>query len=201
MQSFVIESGIVAPILRDHIDTDAIIPKQYLKVITKTGFGQYLFDNWRYLEDRSPNPEFSLNQPAYAGAKFLLVGENFGCGSSREHAVWALDEFGIRGVIARSFGDIFYNNCFKNGVLPIALNTEAMDYLTELAQDTVLELTVDLSAQTVQCGEKTWSFDIDKFLKKAMLEGLDPIGQTLQYKNDIIAFEEKHRQQFPWLFN
>ncbi|WP_072281957.1 3-isopropylmalate dehydratase small subunit [Rappaport israeli] len=200
MKVFTRESGVAAPLARDHIDTDAIIAKQHLKVITKSGLGRYLFSDWRYLEDETPNAEFVLNQPCYQQAKFLISGENFGCGSSREHAVWALDDFGIRAVIAKSFGDIFYNNCFKNGVLPVQLPVAAVDELLARASKEPLMLTIDLQAQTIDSKEQVWTFLIDKALKKILLEGLDAIGQTLQHQQAIQAFERVYAQKFPWLF-
>ena len=201
MKAFTTESGILAPLYRSNIDTDAILPKQYLKLITKSGFGQYLFDDWRYLPDRAPNPAFVLNETRYQGAKFLLAGANFGCGSSREHAVWALDEYGFRAVIAPSFGDIFYSNCFKNGVLPAQVDeatAEALFAATQAAE--TVEITVDLDAQRIHCGANSYPFTVDDFRKHALYYGLDDIGQTLQHAADICAFEERHKQRFPWLY-
>ena len=201
MKAFTVERGVLAPLFRSNIDTDAILPKQYLKLISKTGFGQYLFDDWRYLPDRSPDPAFVLNEPRYHGAKFLLAGANFGCGSSREHAVWALDECGFRAVIAPSFGDIFYSNCFKNGVLPAqvsAADAEALLAATQAAEAVTIE--VNLETQTIQCGAASYPFTVDGFRRHALYHGLDDIGQTLQHAADIRAFEARHRQQFPWLF-
>ena len=201
MKAFTTESGILAPLYRSNIDTDAILPKQYLKLITKSGFGQYLFDDWRYLPDRVPNPAFVLNETRYQGAKFLLAGANFGCGSSREHAVWALDEYGFRAVIAPSFGDIFYSNCFKNGVLPAQVEeatAEALFAATQAAE--AVEITVDLDAQRIHCGANSYLFTVDDFRKHALYYGLDDIGQTLQHAADIRAFEERHKQRFPWLY-
>ncbi|MBV7434107.1 3-isopropylmalate dehydratase small subunit [Cardiobacteriaceae bacterium TAE3-ERU3] len=202
MQPFVQERGIVMPLPRSNVDTDAILPKQYLKLISRSGFGQYLFDDWRYLPDRSDNPDFVLNEPRYRSAKFLLAGENFGCGSSREHAVWALADYGFRAVIAPSFADIFYNNCFKNGLLPVILAADAVDILfARCDQQETLELKVDLEAQLVHQGEDSWPFSIDGFRRHALLQGLDDIGQTLKHREDIAAFEAQHRQHFPWLFS
>ncbi|MDO4642609.1 MAG: 3-isopropylmalate dehydratase small subunit [Cardiobacteriaceae bacterium] len=201
MKAFTIESGVLAPLYRSNIDTDAILPKQYLKLISKTGFGQYLFDDWRYLPDRTPDPAFILNETRYQGAKFLLAGENFGCGSSREHAVWALDEYGFRAVIAPSFGDIFYSNCFKNGVLPARVSAEDAEALYAATQAVeTIDIRVDLDAQTIVCGEKSYSFSVDGFRKHALYYGLDDIGQTLQHADEIRAFEAQHQQKFPWLF-
>ena len=201
MKAFTVERGVLAPLFRSNIDTDAILPKQYLKLISKTGFGQYLFDDWRYLPDRAPDPAFILNEARYQGAKFLLAGANFGCGSSREHAVWALDEYGFRAIIAPSFGDIFYSNCFKNGVLPAqvsAADAEALLAATQAADAVTIE--VNLETQTITCAGKHYPFSIDGFRKHALYHGLDDIGQTLQHAADIRAFEARHRQQFPWLF-
>ena len=201
MKAFTVERGVLAPLFRSNIDTDAILPKQYLKLISKTGFGQYLFDDWRYLPDRVPDPAFILNEARYQGAKFLLAGANFGCGSSREHAVWALDEYGFRAIIAPSFGDIFYSNCFKNGVLPAqvsAADAEALLAATQAAETVSIE--VNLETQTIQCGAASYPFTIDSFRKHSLYHGLDDIGQTLQHADEIRAFEARHRQQFPWLF-
>ena len=201
MKAFTTESGILAPLYRSNIDTDAILPKQYLKLITKSGFGQYLFDDWRYLPDRVPNPAFVLNETRYQGAKFLLAGANFGCGSSREHAVWALDEYGFRAVIAPSFGDIFYSNCFKNGVLPAQVDEAAAEALFAATQAAeTVEITVDLDAQRIHCGADSYPFTVDDFRKYTLYYGLDDIGQTLQHAADIRAFEERHKQRFPWLY-
>ena len=201
MEPFVQETGIVMPLPRSNVDTDAILPKQYLKLISRSGFGQYLFDDWRYLPDRSDNPDFVLNEPRYSSAKFLLAGDNFGCGSSREHAVWALADYGFRAVIAPSFADIFYNNCFKNGVLPVILPAEAVEILfARCNQQNTLSLTVDLEAQTVNQGDDSWPFSIDGFRRHALLQGLDDIGQTLKHHEAIASFEAQHRKHFPWLF-
>ena len=192
MQSFTKHSGVVATMDRANVDTDQIIPKQFLKRIERTGFGQFLFYDWRFLEDgETPNPEFELNQAAVSGASILVTRKNFGSGSSREHAVWALDDFGIRCVIAPSFADIFFNNCFKNGVLPIALPEPDIDHLfvTTAAKGT-FELTVDLENQTITDGQG-WerSFDVDASRREKLLKGLDDIGQTLQFESKIDAYE------------
>ncbi len=211
MKAFTTLNGLVAPLDRANVDTDAIIPKQYLKSIKRTGFGPHAFDDWRYLDpgdldtpiaSRRPNPDFVLNQPRYAGAEILLARKNFGCGSSREHAVWALEDAGFRCVIAPSYADIFYNNSFKNGVLPIILTEGEVDQLFEEAQAAEgYRLQVDLPAQTVTTpGGSVFSFEVDAFRKECLIEGLDDIGLTLQHAEEIRAFEAKHRQAQPWLF-
>lgn len=200
MKAFTKETGLLVPLYRSNIDTDAILPKEYLKKINKIGFGEFLFDDWRYLPDRRPNPEFILNRPELAGAKFLLAGTNFGCGSSREHAVWALDDYGIRAVIAPSFGDIFYSNCFKNGVLPALVSGESAEALFALSQAVpALTLTVDLEEQLIWAGEHHFSFQVDDFRRQSLLQGLDDIGQTLRHRDEIRAFEAQHLARFPWL--
>lgn len=211
MEKFTVHTGLVVPLDRSNVDTDAIIPKQYLKSIKRTGFGPTLFDDWRYLEpgepgmdhsQRQPNPDFVLNFPRYVGASVLLGRENFGCGSSREHAVWALTDYGIRAVIAPSFADIFFNNSFKNGLLPITLSDEVVAQLfreTEAQQG--YQLTVDLAEQKVLTpGGDSFAFEIDEFRKYCLLNGLDDIGLTLQHADDIRAYEVRRRQQAPWLF-
>lgn len=208
MDAFVALDGLVAPLDRANVDTDQIIPKQYLKSIKRTGFGDYLFDAWRFLDqgsmgmtpnERQINHEFALNLPEYQGASILIARDNFGCGSSREHAVWALKEFGFRAVIAPSFADIFFGNCFKNGVLPIALPAEVVDGLfARVAQG--LTLSIDLQAQTVSDGDQSFGFDIDPALKEKMLQGMDDIDLTLAEADLIRDFEAGHRQQQPWLF-
>lgn len=211
MEKFTILDGLAAPLDRPNVDTDAIIPKQFLKSIKRSGFGPNLFDEWRYLDHgepgmdnskRTPNPNFVLNQPRYAGAKILLARENFGCGSSREHAPWALTDFGFRAVIAPSFADIFFNNCFKNGLLPIVLSAAAVDQLfAETIASPGYRLVVDLPKQQVATPSgHTFSFNIDAFRKRNMVEGLDEIGLTLTYADEIRAFEAKHRDAQPWLF-
>ncbi|GGP27481.1 3-isopropylmalate dehydratase small subunit [Silvimonas amylolytica] len=211
MKAFTQLNGLVCPLDRANVDTDAIIPKQFLKSIKRSGFGPNLFDEWRYLDHGEPgmdnsnrpvNPEFVLNFPRYAGAQVLLARDNFGCGSSREHAPWALDDYGFRVVIAPSFADIFFNNCYKNGVLPIVLPADAVDLLfneTQAAEG--YRLNVDLAAQTVTTPSgKSFGFDITGHRKHCLLEGLDEIGLTLQHADDIKAFEERHRKSQPWLF-
>ncbi|HHO59527.1 MAG TPA: 3-isopropylmalate dehydratase small subunit [Thiotrichales bacterium] len=211
MKAFTQHTGIVAPLDRPNVDTDAIIPKQFLKSIKRTGFGPNAFDDWRYLDAGGPeidnstrrlNPDFILNQPPFDKASILLARENFGCGSSREHAVWALDDFGFRAVIAPSFADIFYNNSFKNGLLPIVLPADVVDELfRRTGQQPGLEVSIDLENQTVSCdGETLASFEIDEFRKHCLLNGLDDIALTLQHADEIKAYEAKRRQTAPWLF-
>ena len=211
MQAFHTHKGLVAPMDRDNVDTDAIIPKQFLKSIHRSGFGPNLFDAWRYLDpgepgqdpaSRRPNPDFVLNAPRFAGASVLLARENFGCGSSREHAVWALTDYGIRAVIAPSYADIFFNNSFKNGLLPLTLPAEVIDQLFVEAQATEgYQLTVNLEdQQVVTPSGAAFAFSIDDFRKYCLLNGLDDIGLTLQHADDIRAYEEKRKQTAPWLF-
>src|SRR5258706_12959854 len=211
MQKFEKVTGLVVPLDRPNVDTDAIIPKQYLKSIKRTGFGPTLFDDWRYLDPgepgmdhskRRPNPDFVLNQPRYRGAQILLARDNFGCGSSREHAPWALLDYGIDAIIAPSYADIFYNNSFKNGLLPIVLAAEVVDQLfRETAATSGYRLTVDLVAQTVMTPQgSAHRFDIDSFRKHCLLSGLDDIGLTLQYVDEIRAFEARRKGDAPWLF-
>ncbi len=211
MRKFTVVKGLVVPLDRPNVDTDAIIPKQYLKSIKRSGFGPNLFDDWRYLDPGAPdvdnntrriNEEFVLNLPIYKGAEILVTRENFGCGSSREHAVWALDDFGLRVVIAPSFADIFYNNSFKNGFLPIALTAEQVETLfVECGDAGGYNVEIDLAAQTVTTpsGEKM-SFEIDGFRKHCMLNGLDDIELTLQKADEIKAYEAARKEQAPWLF-
>jgi 3-isopropylmalate/(R)-2-methylmalate dehydratase small subunit len=211
MRAFTTVTAKVAPLDRPNVDTDAIIPKQYLKSIKRTGFGPFLFDDWRYLDagdldipvaSRRPNPEFVLNQPAYRDAQILLSRENFGCGSSREHAVWALDDFGFRAVIATSFADIFYNNSFKTGFLPVALPAEVIDSLfKELAASPGYQLTIDLPNQRVitPSGAR-YGFEIDEFRKDCLVRGLDEIGLTLQNGDAIRVYEARRKAEAPWLF-
>ena len=191
MQSFTVHTGTVATMDRANVDTDQIIPKQFLKRIERTGFGQYLFYDWRFLDDgTTPNVDFELNQPAVAGASILLARKNFGSGSSREHAVWALDDYGFRAVIAPSFADIFYNNCFKNGVLPIALDESDIDELSKRGANSPYELTVDLEKQLVtDSAGLELKFDVDESRRHNMLNGLDDIAQTLQHEEKISSYE------------
>ncbi len=211
MQAFTPLDALVAPIDRNDVDTDALIPKQFLKSISRTGLGRFLFDDWRYLDrgelgqdcsSRPLAPDFVLNQPRYAGAQILLARDNFGCGSSREHAVWALDEYGFRVVIASSFADIFYGNCLKNGVLPIVLAAPVIDRQLAAVQTTPgYRLRVNLAAQTVTTpDDEVFSFAIDSHRKQCLLEGLDDIGLTLQAADRIRAYELVRRSQEPWLF-
>jgi len=210
MQPFTQVTGLVLPLDRANVDTDAIIPKQYLKSIKRSGFGPFLFDDWRYLDagdldidpaTRRPNPDFVLNQPRYRGASVLLARENFGCGSSREHAVWALSDYGFRAVIAPGFADIFFNNSFKTGFLPVVLKAEEVDALFREAQAEGYRLTIDLPEQTVRTpGGQSFRFDIDPFRKDCLVRGLDEIGLTLQQSDAIRAYEARRRQEAPWLF-
>jgi len=202
MEKFTTLTGVAAPMPMINIDTDKIIPKQHLKTIARTGLGKALFDEMRYKNDGSENPDVVLNKPAYRKAKILVAGENFGCGSSREHAPWALTDFGISCVIAPSFADIFYNNCFKNGLLPIALPQETIDQLMDDASKGAnAVLTIDLESQTITRpdGEKV-HFDIDPFRKHCLLNGLDDIGLTEQQDAEIAAYEQKARSERPWVF-
>jgi len=191
MQPFTKHTGLVAPLDRANVDTDQIIPKQFLKRIERTGFGEFLFYDWRYLPDGQPNPSFVLNEPRYQGASILVAGKNFGCGSSREHAPWALGEFGFRVIIAPSFADIFANNCFKNGMLPIALTTEQVQEIMSRAQlREGYELTVDLERQTIEDSEGlSILFVVGEFQRYCLLEGLDDIGLTLRHEDAIRAYE------------
>ena len=211
MEKFHFCKGLVAPLDRANIDTDAIIPKQFLKSIKRSGFGQNLFDEWRYLDHGEPgmdvtqrrlNPDFVLNQPRYRGAQILLARANFGCGSSREHAPWALQDYGFRVIIGPSFADIFFSNCFKIGLLPIVLDTNIVDRIFhEVSSTEDYCLTVNLENQTVTTPSgEVCTFDVDTFRKHCLLNGLDEIGLTLQYADKIKAFEEKRRTEQPWLF-
>jgi 3-isopropylmalate/(R)-2-methylmalate dehydratase small subunit len=211
MKAFTQHTGLVAPLDRANVDTDQIIPKQFLKSIKRTGFGPNLFDEWRYLDVGQPNqdnskrplnPDFVLNMPRYQGASVLLARENFGCGSSREHAPWALDEYGFRAVIAPSYADIFFNNSFKNGLLPIVLKEDEVDQLFEQVEASEgYRLTIDLVAQRVTRPDgKSHAFQVDAFRKHCLLNGLDDIGLTLQDADAIKQFEVGHQQRQPWLF-
>lgn len=212
MKPFTQLVGLVAPLDRANVDTDAIIPKQFLKSIKRAGFGPNAFDEWRYLDHGEPgmdnskrplNPDFVLNQARYQGASILLTRENFGCGSSREHAPWALEDYGFRVIIASSFADIFFNNCFKNGMLPIVLSAQDVDSIfNEIAAIEGYKLNVDLAAQTVTTPSgKVYTFEVDEVRKHNLLNGLDDIGLTMQQQDKIKAFEIKHKQAQPWLFN
>ena len=211
MDKFVRLEGLVAPLDRANVDTDAIIPKQFLKSIKRSGFGPNLFDEWRYLDvgqpeadctNRPKNPDFLLNQPRYQGAQILLTRQNFGCGSSREHAPWALLDYGFKVIIAESFADIFFNNCFKNGILPIVLSAEQLNVLFAQVQATPgYKLVVDLENQKIVCPDgKSIAFNVDPFRKECLLNGWDDIGLTLRHADDIRAFEAKRRAEQPWMF-
>ena len=211
MEAFETLTGVVCPLDRANVDTDAIIPKQFLKSIKRSGFGPNLFDQWRYLDHGEPgmdnsqrplNPDFVLNDPRYGGASILLARENFGCGSSREHAPWALADYGFRVIIAPSFADIFFNNCFKNGILPVVLDAAQVDALFGLATAAeALQLTVDLDTQQLVLpdGERI-GFEVDGFRKHCLMNGLDDIGLTLQHVDEIRAYETRRRSEAPWLF-
>ena len=211
MQKFTLLDGLVAPLDRANVDTDAIIPKQFLKSILRTGFGPNLFDEWRYMDHGEPgmdnarrplNPNFVLNLPQYKGASILLARKNFGCGSSREHAPWALQDFGFRALLAPSFADIFFNNCYKNGVLPIVLPEAEIDQMfAQVAGYPGYRLRVDLQQQTVTRPDgKALKFDVDAFRKYCLLNGLDEIGLSLRHADKIRAFEDQHRATQPWLY-
>jgi 3-isopropylmalate/(R)-2-methylmalate dehydratase small subunit len=213
MDKFTVHEGLVAPLDRANVDTDAIIPKQFLKSIRRTGFGPNLFDEWRYLDHGEPgqdcthrplNPDFALNQPRYRGASILLARKNFGCGSSREHAPWALQQYGFRAIVAPSFADIFFNNCYKTGLLPIVLTEAQVEQLfNEVKAFPGFKLTVDLENQVLRSadGRIAFEFAIDDFRKYCLLNGLDDIGLTLRHADEIRAFEEGHLARQPWLAN
>ena len=212
MKAFTQINALVAPLDRANVDTDAIIPKQFLKSIKRSGFGPNAFDEWRYLDHGEPgmdnskrplNPDFSLNQARYQGAQILLTRKNFGCGSSREHAPWALDDYGFRAVIAPSFADIFFNNCYKNGLLPIVLSEEQVEQLfQEVAAQEGYQLAIDLAQQTLTTPSgEVFHFDITEHRKHCLLNGLDEIGLTLQHADEIKAFEAKRQASQPWLFH
>jgi 3-isopropylmalate/(R)-2-methylmalate dehydratase small subunit len=213
MEKFTIYEGLVAPLDRANVDTDAIIPKQFLKSIRRTGFGPNLFDEWRYLDHGEPgqdntnrplNPDFVLNQPRYQGASILLARKNFGCGSSREHAPWALEQYGFRAIVAPSFADIFFNNCYKSGLLPVVLAESSIDRLfDEVKAFPGFKLVVDLEQQLIATasGSLSFKFDIDPFRKYCLMNGLDDIGLTLRHADEIHAFEERHLAAQPWLAN
>ena len=212
MQSFTLHTGLVAPMDRENVDTDAIIPKQFLKSIKRTGFGPNLFDEWRYLDpgepgqdpaSRKPNPDFVLNQPRYAGASVLIARRNFGCGSSREHAPWALDQYGFRAIIAPSYADIFFTNCFKSGLLPIVLpEAEVARLFDEVAAFVGYRLTVDLPRQVVVKPDGTeLPFDVQAFRKYCLVNGFDDIGLTLRHADKIRSYEAERLAKMPWLAN
>jgi len=203
MDAFTTLKGLVAPLDRVNVDTDQIIPKQYLKTIKRTGLREGLFSDWRYGPDGAGDKSFFLNQPRYQGASILLTRANFGCGSSREHAPWALMDYGFRCIIAPSYADIFFNNCFKNGMLPVILKSEEVVQLfQEVEANPGYQVTVDLAAQTVSTPSgKSFHFDIDPFRKECLLNGLDEIGLTLQHEAEITAYEQRRKQEAPWLFS
>lgn len=194
MEPFHTHTGIAAPLERENVDTDAIIPKQFLKRIEKSGYGQYLFYDWRFKDENQENESFILNQPAYRNATILLAGKNFGCGSSREHAPWALEDYGFRVIIAPSFADIFFNNCFKNGILPIVISEKNVSVLMKNAKEiSDYKLTIDLEKQELfDDGNNHIRFDVDEYRKNMLLNGLDEIGSTLQEEDKISSFEAKH---------
>jgi 3-isopropylmalate/(R)-2-methylmalate dehydratase small subunit len=211
MKKFTLLDGLVVPLDRANVDTDAIIPKQFLKSIKRAGFGPNAFDEWRYLDHGEPgmdnslrkiNPEFVLNLPRYKGAQVLLTRENFGCGSSREHAPWALEDFGFRVIIAPSFADIFFNNCFKNGLLPIRLEASVVDALFKAeAKKEGFSLRVDLEQQKITAADgAVYAFEVEAFRKHCLLNGLDDIGLTMQHVDDIKAYEKRRSAEAPWLF-
>ena len=211
MQKFSLLDGVVVPLDRANVDTDAIIPKQFLKSIKRSGFGPNLFDEWRYLDHGEPgmdnskralNPDFVLNQPRYQGAQVLLARENFGCGSSREHAPWALDDYGFRAIIAPSYADIFYNNCFKNGLLPICLDAAHVDVLFKAVEMTPgYRLQISLEQQSISAPDGTvYRFEVEVFRKHCLLNGLDDIALTMQHVDEIKAYEARHKTEAPWLF-
>ena len=211
MEPFRVHTGLMVPLDRANVDTDAIIPKQFLKSIKRTGFGENAFDEWRYMDHGEPgvdnskralNPNFALNQPCYKGATILLTRKNFGCGSSREHAPWALQQFGFRAIIAPSFADIFYNNCFKNGLLPIVLSELQVDHLFNVIMATSgLKLTIDLERQVVEApGGEVYRFEVDDSRKQSLLNGWDEIGLTLRHVDKIRVYETARASREPWIF-
>ena len=204
MEPFTTHTGLVVPLDRTNINTDEITPARFLKTIRRTGFGPVLFANWRYLDyaGENPNPDFVLNQARYQGGSILLTGDNFGCGSSREHAPWAIRQYGFSCIIAPSFADIFYNNCFNNGILPVTLDEATVQELfAEVAATPGYTLAVDLAAQTITTPNKrVLRFEIDNFRKNALLQGLDNIGWTLSHNDEIAAYETRRKQEAPWIF-
>ena len=204
MEKYTKHTSVAALMNRSNVDTDQIIAKQFLKKVERTGFGVHLFHDWRYLDDAGtkPNPDFELNNSAFAGARILVAGDNFGCGSSCEHAPWAIEDYGFNTIISTSFADIFYNNCFKNGILPIVVSADELKALmTEIEANQGVAFTVDLENQSVSTpGGLELSFDIDGFRKNNLSKGLDDIGLSLQQTDKIDAYESKHKQRFPWLW-
>ena len=203
MEPFTKHTGIAALMNRRNVDTDQIIPKQFLKKVERTGFGVHLFQDWRYQADGSENPEFELNNPAFKGASILVAGDNFGCGSSREHAPWAIRDYGFSVVISTSFADIFFSNCFKNGILPIRVSeAELHSLMEEIAANEGVEFSVDLEAQALTTpGGQSIQFEIDAFRKDSLLQGLDDIAWTQKRQDEILAFEKRQQQEQPWLWN
>lgn len=211
MDKFVTHTGIAVAMNRANVDTDAIIPKQFLKSIKRTGFGQFLFDGWRYLDEGQPgmdcskrplNPEFELNRAEFQGGTILVAGPNFGCGSSREHAPWALQQYGFKAIVSSSYADIFFNNCFKNGLLPIVLKEEeTAEIFKSIEAKPGIEMTVSLENQTVSIAGKSYSFEVDAFRKHCLMNGFDDIGLTLEHREEIKAFEKSRLAQQPWLAN
>ena len=207
MNKFKTFKSVAIPLIRNNIDTDAIIPKQYLKAVSRQGFGNFLFDDWRYkdpgdldveISKRKKNDDFILNKKDYEKAQIIISGKNFGCGSSREHAVWALSDFGIKSIIAISFADIFYNNCFKNGLLPVILKKEEIEEIkTYVGSLSLIE--INLENQLVNCADKSYEFEIDPSRKFNLINGIDDISKTLEYQNDIISYENKRKKNKPWL--
>jgi 3-isopropylmalate/(R)-2-methylmalate dehydratase small subunit len=202
LEPFTTHTGVVVPLDRRNVNTDEIIPARFLKTIKRTGLGGALFANWRFLADDTPNPDFVLNKPRYKEASILLAGDNFGCGSSREHAPWSIREYGFRSIMAPSFADIFYNNCFNNGILPITLDEAIVQKIMQTAEEREgYTLSIDLSEQTVTTPEGcVLSFALDAFRKQALLKGLDNIGWTLSHDDEIAAYEARRKQDVPWLF-
>ena len=202
MEKYTKHTSVAALMNRANVDTDQIMAKQFLKKVERTGFGIHLFHDWRYLEDGSDNPEFELNNPKFKGAKILVAGDNFGCGSSREHAPWAIEDYGFNTIISTSFADIFYNNCFKNGILPIVVDADTLKFvMDEISANEGVSFEVDLESQTVNTpGGIQISFEIDGFRKTNLLNGLDDIGLTLKHTDKIDQYEANHKQTFPWLW-
>ena len=202
MEPFQKVTSIVTPLDKVNVDTDQIIPKQFLKLVQKSGFGKFLFFNWRYDENENLKSDFVLNDSKYNGSKILVAGDNFGCGSSREHAVWALRDFGIKAVIASSFGDIFYNNCFKNGVLPIRLSKDQIDNLFKAFDKGFTELTVSLDSKKISQNEtELYSFEVEDNLLERIIYGLDDVDMTLKFKEKIMSFEQIRKKEKPWIFS
>ena len=203
MEKYTNHNSVAALMNRANVDTDQIIAKQFLKKVERTGFGQHLFHDWRFLDDGSQNPDFELNNPNFEGAKILVAGDNFGCGSSREHAPWAIDDYGFNTIISTSFADIFYNNCFKNGILPIVVDADTLSALMkEISENEGVSFDINLEEQKVTTPAGTSvSFEIDGFRKNNLLKGLDDIGLTLAHTNKIENYEIKHKEQFPWLWS